>query len=534
MASLEKRLYPGASARRVRPKRPEASVAEALEAVSESDAPLSDKDRHDIVTALLRLLEEHYVHLYRKEALHRPCAVARLKRMRDELDSKWSKAPDYGFHTEMLHIFCALRDQHTKYVLPAEWKPRGMWLPFDMAEIGDEHARRYIVTGIEQGLEVPEFSAGAEIMTVDRKPVQAHIAKLAEWQRYGNADARRLSAVTKASLRWLDQDFPPESMTTVIEYRAQGKASRSHEFTWQVGDLDERPEVDSGEIGNEVKLPWGSFTSLAIEKDIAPLLAARRYRRGEREFGYIGILDFGDDLHRPSLGSAFVRLLRKELAGLPLIIDIRDNNGGKVENHEVLLRALTRKPVERSLFQFRNTPANLALCERDAKDSDDTLLRWVRSIDQGLPAGEPYSAPLLKMENLPFKRFRRRDEQPVVLIVNALSYSASDLFAAGFQDAGVGRILGTSPTTAGGGSNRWTYSKIQRLASKENAYPPLRQDDSDLGVTIRRSVRGLAHAGEVPEDFGVEADEFHAPTYEDLVNYDVDLIEKAASMLGIG
>ena len=44
---------------------------------------------------------------------------------------------------------------------------------------------------------------------------------------------------------------------------------------------------------------------------------------------------------------------------------------------------------------------------------------------------------------------------PVVLIIDALCYSTTDIFAAGFQHHGIGTILGVSANTGGGDANVW-------------------------------------------------------------------------------
>jgi hypothetical protein len=45
---------------------------------------------------------------------------------------------------------------------------------------------------------------------------------------------------------------------------------------------------------------------------------------------------------------------------------------------------------------------------------------------------------------------------PVVLITDAPSYSATDIFAAGFQDNDVGPVVGTAGNTGAGGANFWS------------------------------------------------------------------------------
>ena len=55
---------------------------------------------------------------------------------------------------------------------------------------------------------------------------------------------------------------------------------------------------------------------------------------------------------------------------------------------------------------------------------------------------------------------------PVVLITDALSYSATDIFAAGFQDNEVGLVLGTSGNTGAGGANFWSLDDLLRAQKK--------------------------------------------------------------------
>ena len=56
---------------------------------------------------------------------------------------------------------------------------------------------------------------------------------------------------------------------------------------------------------------------------------------------------------------------------------------------------------------------------------------------------------------------------PVVLITDALSYSATDIFAAGFQDNDVGKVLGTGGNTGAGGANFWSLDDLLRAQKKD-------------------------------------------------------------------
>jgi hypothetical protein len=115
-----------------------------------------------------------------------------------------------------------------------------------------------------------------------------------------------------------------------------------------------------------------------------------------------------------------------------------------------------------------------------------------------------------------------------VLITNALIYSTTDIFSAGFQDHGIGPILGAHGNTGAGGANVWNYSYLQQ--AMPDSFQPLPQGTS-MRVALRRSTRVGPMAGVPLEDLGVVPDEIHRITRNDLFNDNVDLIAHAASLL---
>jgi C-terminal processing protease CtpA/Prc len=117
---------------------------------------------------------------------------------------------------------------------------------------------------------------------------------------------------------------------------------------------------------------------------------------------------------------------------------------------------------------------------------------------------------------------------PVVLITDALSYSATDAFAAGFQDHAIGKILGVSPTTGAGGANVWRLDDfIDEAVEGLTRLPRL----ASLRVAFRRTRRVGTHAGDLVEEVGVVPDFFHQTTRDDLLHEDRDLLAHAAAIL---
>ena len=125
---------------------------------------------------------------------------------------------------------------------------------------------------------------------------------------------------------------------------------------------------------------------------------------------------------------------------------------------------------------------------------------------------------------------------PVVPLTSALCYSATDIFAAGFQDHGIGPVLGVHACTGAGGANVWPFTVLQRALAKSGAKagadeaPGLPQS-AELRVALRRSLRVGRHAGLELEERGVVPDVLHDLTRRDLLEGDPDLIAHAARPL---
>ena len=115
-----------------------------------------------------------------------------------------------------------------------------------------------------------------------------------------------------------------------------------------------------------------------------------------------------------------------------------------------------------------------------------------------------------------------------MLITDALCYSTTDIFSAGFQDHGIGPVIGSGNTGAGG-ANVWTYADVlQALPTHFEALPK----QASMRVAIRRTTRVGARAGDPLEDLGVVSDIEYKMTRGDLLQQNVDLIAKAGEVLG--
>lgn len=117
------------------------------------------------------------------------------------------------------------------------------------------------------------------------------------------------------------------------------------------------------------------------------------------------------------------------------------------------------------------------------------------------------------------------------LITDALCYSTTDIFAAGFRDNAIGKILGVDENTGAGGANVWEYPLIADLMRRRGEIPPKLPGKASFRFAVRRVTRIGKASGLPLEDLGVIPNELHEFTRDDVLKRNVDLINHAARML---
>src|SRR5262249_50704812 len=120
------------------------------------DRRLTKKQRLRIVEQALVLLEQAYVHLPLKRAIHAVDPIQRLKLLKFRItESARSDLNDVAFHREMQAIFNSVRDIHTQYLLPPPFADHVAYLPFLVEEYYVEEAdtldHRFMVSHIADG-----------------------------------------------------------------------------------------------------------------------------------------------------------------------------------------------------------------------------------------------------------------------------------------------------------------------------------------------------------------------------------------------
>ena len=212
-------------------------------------------------------------------------------------------------------------------------------------------------------------------------------------------------------------------------------------------------------------------------------------------FGYIGIRAFPPSGFARELFTYELRRLLNLMPGGGLVIDIRDNPGGSANLAEESLQLLTPRPITPLPFRFLATPSTQEIVE------EGMFSEYKASIDTAMQTGGRFSAGRPITPTVHANEVGQHYFGPVVLLTNAATYSAADIFAAGFTDHEIGAVIGVDESTGGGGANCWFYEEDVTIALK--SAKPLPQG-VNMQIAVRQCSRvGLDNDGVLIEEVGV-------------------------------
>jgi C-terminal processing protease CtpA/Prc len=553
------------------------------------DAGLTLENKRTLVDQAKVLIEQVYAHLYLKKALYAIDPVQRLSLLQYRLEnpSDIVVKSELEFHRELLAIFTSLHDLHTNYVLPTPYNSLTAVLPFLVEEYFDEQQQpHYLVTKISSVVATSEsFKAGVELILWNGLPIVEAIRLNGEQGGGSNPAARYAVGLRSLTIRPLAINLPPLESRIYLQYKTVEGTVQDISFEWLVLKPGARAELDVGVapsvpspdtrlpiqpdpstvhrdilMGNELE---GLYINQA-RKQLFVNLARKRTRRSTSQgdstevksliadigarivntpsgsFGYIRLFSFmvQDD-------NAFINEIIRLLKLLPqtgLILDVRGNSGGLITAAERLLQIFTPRSIEPEKAQFISTPLMRELCIRNSPSPiapQINLKDWVPSLKQAPVSGSLYSTAHAITSVEEANDIGQVYNGSVVLITDAHCYSATDMFAAGFRDNKVGKILGASDNTGAGGANVWQHMVLRVLAeapgrTETNTLVKIFKDlprGADFRVSSRRMLRVGEQAGMPLEDFGIEPDERHYMTRTDVLKENQDLINHAAKLL---
>jgi cytosine/adenosine deaminase-related metal-dependent hydrolase len=540
-----------------------------LEELLGREGDLTLAERRLIVQQAMVLLDQVYVHLPMKRARYAVDPLQRLRLMEHRLEALGPHQkldPESQFHAELIEIFTALRDLHTHYVPPEPYRSHTVFLPFLVEECTRAGRSQYIVSKVASGADLdPAFAPGVEVTHWNGTPIRRAISRNAENQGGGNPAARMARGLDALTIRTLGRTPPPDEDWVDVSYVTNDGDARQVRTRWSTYQpLEPSPFGDADQaFATAVSVTSGNrgrLGALGIDVQTSAVNLVRRdlFARGwqqappagsdELETGLPGVLrakvrhtSIGDVLHVRIFTfvvpdpDAFVAEFTKLVQLRPtvgLIVDVRGNGGGDIRAAERLLQVLTPHEIEPEPTQFIVSPLVRRLVRANLADPID-LTSWLQSVDEAVETGATFSTGFPITAPGDVNDRGQGYYGPVVLITDARCYSATDIFAAGFQDHDIGPIVGVADRTGAGGANVWTqYLFREMLPARDNPLKELPRGAS-FRVAVRRTTRVGLHASELLEDLGVAVDKkhVHAITDVDLLEDNRDLIEAAVAAM---
>jgi hypothetical protein len=509
------------------------------------------------------MLEGIYAHLWQKRAMYAFDPVARLRVLERELPGM----SDTRFQAVLQRIMVELRDLHTLYVLPRPYRNTAS-VGILVERFWDSETPHWIVSKVADGLGTGDapFTVGVEVTHWNGAPIAVAVARHADEESGSNPAARLARGIERMTQRPLALSAIPDEDWVDLEYLVDDRPNNIR-LPWRVVDsahvleFDEEAALRGGttvDLGLDVrseilqrvkKALFGQAAGRAGRQAPAdaaaepdPLKTPRDHELRARiittthgVYGHLRIFTF-KPVDEPDVADDigdFLAEVQRLLGLLPpdgLILDVRDNGGGAVRAAESLLQYFTPKPITPSPLQLIATPATADLCAKV-----EQLNPWRDSVEQSLATGSQYSAALPLYKPAEVNKVGQIYHGPVVLVTDALCYSATDTFASLFQDHGIGMVLGVDPATGAGGANVWALSDL--LTQWPGAPVEPLPFGADLRVALRRSLRVGERAGQPIEDLGVQLLQSDIPyrlTRRDLLEGNVDLMEAAGRELAKG
>jgi Peptidase family S41 len=549
-------------------RKPAKAATAALSGPFLSPGSLTRAERLRLIEGIETVIDGVYTHLPLKRARYGTDPVQRLRILRSQVD----QLTDEAFHLELADLVTRLRDAHTRYAGPVSLASKVAALPFLVEMIGSASAPTYVVTKVGHDL-ATTFRPGVILEYWNGVPIDRAVQRYSESEVGGRPDSQRAWATQSLTLRSLQFSPPPDEQWVIVGYRSTTNAgtptgpAREIKIPWQVIDpSDLAPLLEGGPTARvpvrlrrtraidpaaaairQAKMLLFAPGALTGKQAAAPKHAPATTRRPPAAeviptnltrtlkamsisapggaYGYLRIYGF-DTLPGPFIDE-LLRLIPL-LSDRGLILDVRGNPGGYIWAAEIALQLFTPKPIQPTRFSVLATPFTRDMA--DLPSLRDDLLPWKASLDAAVRNGELYSQPIPITDVNLCNAIGQQYGGPVVLVADSTTYSAGDLFSAGFVDNEIGPFVCVGEATGAGGANVWDYAELRgALAGSPIALPAL-PDGIGLSLSYRRATRSGPSEGLPIEDIGISG-ESYALTRDDLLAGNRDLIGHCISLL---
>ena len=527
------------------------------------DVQMTADDRRNTASGLRDLLRDYYVHLPQKVGAMAINPDRELELLADD-------APLYLNNLEFLDrlnsVFTKLRDRHTALRLPDPLNRMIAFLPVVLESCYEGGRRVLLVSRIAGEVPDDKLEVGVEVTHWNGTPV-AHLINQFSWSTPGsNPYARIALAQRSLTLRALGYMQMPQEDWVTLSYISLKGERRHVSLNWRIALAPDGGGGAGGLLsGAAMTTPLAAMVGLDEGTEIintglkdifakprrASVIRKREGRHGGllsepldgsaglqnlmsastltlddgRAYGYLRLFSFSVPDVR-GFAEEMAQVLR-QMPPAGLIIDVRGNPGGTIPAGEALLHMITDRAIEPTRNVFR---ASRPL--RTMSGAIAFFQRWHRSLEMVYETGQGFSQGFELSDPEHYAGLEHSYGGPVVVVIDALSYSTTDYFVAGFEDNRLGHILGLDPTTGAGGANVWSLSQISGFAAEAGLPPiPHLPVGMDCRVAVRRALRAGPNRGLPLEGLGATATQRYFPTRRDVLGVNEDMLIAAVNLL---
>lgn len=260
----------------------------------------------------------------------------------------------------------------------------------------------------------------------------------------------------------------------------------------------------------------------------------RGARADKTDVGYLHVRSFEAPLNLEHY--SFLMQVLKSMPKTGLIVDIRDNLGGRSLIALLLYYFISPGMLDSSPMVLRASSLALKLVKEQLRNGLRGGREFLPAMEDAVKYGEPFTGPVgnynsfISFESIGGMRLVPRVYLgPVVTLTNALTASASEVYAGLQRDYNASYVIGTEDSTTGAGASVVNYRELQSGAP--NALPWNLPEGTDFSTAIIRNYRSRRNSGALIENRGVSPNERHYRTRDDLFRGDVDLLRLAISKL---
>jgi hypothetical protein len=433
-------------------------------------------DRRRLIDQLTLALGSFYVHLNRKKAIYGFDPVRALALLALKIDIM----SDAEFHENLVELLGRVRDRHVIFLGRTPYGAAAM-VPFTIETCWENGIQLFVVTKLDSGTQTKTLQPGTRVSHWNGIPIGRYVRLNANLFDGGNEAAALARSLAFLTHRPLNRFGPPLEEWVDLRFTLNGVEAEER-FFWIGFNPAAAPAYPS--LGRNI-------TGFGGDLQLMDLQNARRVRIAPQSFDAtpaatppLGVPNIegqavGGAVNYGTVTTAdgtfaylrfwsfearavddFVNALTPILVTLPqngLIFDMRGNSGGYIAAGERVLQLFSATPIVPARFEFRATDLTRAMA-----NLSDEFSRWRPSFAEAFTTGEDYTRGIpIEGDDADYNKIGRKYPGPIVLVSDALAFSTADIFAAGFIDNGLGKVICTDGNMAAAGGNNWTWDTVR-------------------------------------------------------------------------